>query len=593
PVRLPGLGILANFRRGFGLLLERRGQVLRGAACMPISALLVLWMAQLLGEIVDSIRAAGGAGDAAASLGSSCLLLAGLAAGDAVLRFFGRHQLINASRHMEARLKSDLQAHIGRLPIAWFDRARTGDLLSRLTQDVELIRFVTGPTLLYGLSAIVVVPGGVWLMLQFSPLVALAAGVSLAVLLLGIAGLMPGLQRNSKAVQESIADISQRASESFHGIRVLLAFARGDRATERIRELSEHYVDCNVRLATIRAWFNVLVHGCREIVILSVVVLGAVEVGRGNLTIGQLLSFFALLGAMVWPLIAIGWIVSSWHRAVSAAERIEEIFAIEPEPSTGERRELHGEIEVRGLTFTYPGSEQPSLRDVSFRIRPGQRVGVVGPIGSGKSTLLAILLRFYDPPRGSVFVDGVDVLDLHPASLRELFALAPQDPFLFSDTLVGNLRFGRADATDDEVGRLTEFASLERDLEALPDGQNTLVGERGVTLSGGQKQRVSLARALATDRRALILDDTLSAVDHATERRILESLKRARGGRTLIAVAHRLSIVEHSDLILVLERGRLTAQGTHGELIARPGYYADTWRRQREERELERGWGNR
>ncbi len=578
--------ILTRFRRGFSLLWERKWQVLRGLACMPISALLVLWMAQLLGRVVDRLRTHSDGGYDESALLEDCLLLAAIAAVDAVLRFGGRHQLINASRHMEARLKSELNAHLAKLSISWFDRARTGDLLSRITQDVELVRFVTGPTLLYGTSAIVLVPGGVYLMLEFSPLVAGAALVSFVIMLAGIALLMPRLHKHSKAVQEAIAEISQRAAESFNGIRVLLAFARGRGEVEAMSQLSNRYVDCNIELAKLRAWFNVLIHACREIVIIAVVVLGAIEVGNGTLTIGQLLTFLALLGAMVWPLIAIGWIVASWHRAVAAADRIEEVFSAEPEAQTGRDVELHGRIEIRGLTFTYPEQSQPALIDIDLTIEPGQRIGVVGPIGSGKSTLLAILLRFYDPPRGTVLVDGIDILDISPKSVRKVFAVAPQDPFLFSDTLGGNISFGHEDV---DVEGFAAAASLDTDLDAFPEGWETIVGERGVTLSGGQKQRTSLARALAADRPALVLDDTLSAVDLATERRILDNLRSARGNRTLVAIAHRLSIVQESDLILVLEDGRVTARGKHAELVRQPGYYADTWRRQSEETMLERG----
>ena len=607
------IAVLPKFRRAFRLLGERRGQVVRGLLCMPVSALIVLAIATLLGDVVDALRGAGeaaGGGDGettpygAGALARDCGLLAALAVGDGLLRFAGRHQLINASRHMEARLKSDLTAHLQRLPIAWFDQARTGDLLSRLTQDVELLRFVTGPSLLYGTTSLFLVPGGIWVMLSFSPLVAGAAALAFTVMLVGIVRLMPAMQRHSKAVQESIAAVSQRAAENFAGIRVLLAFARGDLELAKIHALSDEYVDHNIDLARLRARFNLLVHGCREFVVILVVVLGAVEVARGAMTVGELLSFLALLGAMIWPLIAIGWIFATWHRAVAAADRIEEIFAAEPEPrletSPAARPAADGSspsLRFEHLTFSHAGALTPALRDVSIEVPAGQKVGFVGPVGSGKSSLLAVLLRFYDPPRGTVFVDGVDVLDLDPAALRARFALAPQDPFLFSDTLAGNIAFGAPPAVRDDdadlVPAAARAAALDQDREAFPDGWQTIVGERGVTLSGGQKQRTALARAFAANRDALLLDDALSAVDHATEARILERLDGARGTRTTLVVAHRLSIVRDADVIFVLESGRVTAHGTHDELVARPGFYANTWRRQREESRLERGEAGR
>lgn len=579
-----------------------------GLCCTPLSALIVLQIAHLLGSVVDALGSAEESAYGSEQLIWDCFALAGLAAGDAVLRFTARHQLINASRHMERRLKSDLALHLGTLPIAWFDRARTGDILSRLTQDVELVRFVTGPALLYGSTSLVLVPGGVYMMFAFSPLVAAAAITAFALMLVGIAWILPRLHRHSKAVQETIGEISQHAAESFGGIRVLSVFGRTRAQTERMRELSDAYVGHNVDLARLRAGFNVLVHSCRELVVLAVVVLGAVEVARGTLTIGQLLTFLSLLGAMIWPLLAIGFVIASWHRALAAADRIEEVFEAEPEPISGASPELRGEIEVAGLTFSYPGQSEPALRDVSLRIAPGQRIGLVGPVGSGKSTLLAILLRFYDPPRGTVRIDGHDILDLHPAAVRRLFALAPQDPFLFSDTLAGNIGFGHplhgpsddADADRDpaprtapgfeaEVDAAAATASLDADRGAFPEGWDTIVGERGVTLSGGQKQRVSLARALAAQRGTLLLDDTLSAVDLATERRILDRLREARGDRALVVAAHRLSIVKEFDAIHVFDRGQVVASGDHAALTATPGYYADTWRRQSEESWLQRG----
>jgi ABC-type multidrug transport system fused ATPase/permease subunit len=289
-----------------------------------------------------------------------------------------------------------------------------------------------------------------------------------------------------------------------------------------------------------------------------------------------------------------GWILATFHRAVAAAERIEEVFETPPEPAGGARPDLRGQVSVQDLTFRYPGQDHPALAGVSFALEPGAKLGLVGPVGSGKSTLLALLLRLYDPPPGSVRVDGHDVLDLDPAVLRATFALAPQDPFLFSDTIAGNVRFGvgaaEAGSGDGlEVHAAVEVSALDRDLEQIQGGLEAVVGERGITLSGGQKQRVSLARALAANRAALVLDDTLSAVDYSTETTILERLRRARRGRTMIVASHRLTAVEDSDLILVLDQGSVVERGTHAELVRRGGWYADMWRRQQEHQALEGG----
>ena len=491
---------------------------------------------------------------------------------------------------MEEDLKTQLMRHISRLPIAWFDRVRTGDLLSRLTQDVELLRFLTGPSLLYGGQSVVVVPGGLYLMVSLSPAVAGIAGIAFGALIAGVLLLLPRLQKSGRAAQEAIGAISQRAQEDFSGVRVLLAFARAREEVAEMRRLSQDYLGHNVVLARYRAQLHGLIHACLDVVVLGILVAGALEVAAGNMTRGELLEYLALLGVMVWPLLATGWILASFHRAVAAAERIEEIFALQPEPSGGESPELSGHLLVRGLTFRYEGQERPALVDLSFELRPDQKLGIVGPVGSGKSTLLALLLRLYDPPRGTILADGYDVLDLSPSTLRRTFALAPQDPFLFSDTIAGNIVFGTGG--NEAPGRsgladALHTADIEGDLARFESGLETVVGERGVTLSGGQKQRVSLARAMASDRQTLVLDDALSAVDHPTESRILTRLGQLRGERTLIVAAHRLSAVRDSDLILVLDQGRLVQSGTHDELLRQPGFYADSWRRQSEARALE------
>ncbi len=505
-----------------------------------------------------------------------------------MLSFTARHQLICASRVVEERLKADLVQHVSRLPISWFDTARTGDLLSRLTQDVELLRFLVGPCLMYGGSSLIFLSVGIYLMFSLSLLVALAALLAFVVLLVGMAVLMPKLQKCSQEVQEAIGDISQRGQESFSGIRVLLAFGRAEEESAGMRELSERYLEHNLRLAKLRALVNLFIHSARDVVLMLVGILGAIEVIAGNLTPGEMFTYFALLGVMIWPLIASGWILASFHRAYAAADRIEAIFAVEVESAEGECPTLQGHLEVRELSFTYMGQSQPALEGVSFELPEGKKLGLVGPVGSGKTTLLSLILRLYDPPPGSIFIDGVDVLDIAPSSLRARFAFAAQDPFLFSDTIGNNIDFaGEGEGGDAQAAVFA--ANLEEDLEGFAEGIETMVGERGVTLSGGQKQRLSLARALHSGRQTLILDDTLSAVDHSTETRILDRLPEVRGDRSMLVSSHRLSAVQDSDLIVVLEKGRVSAIGKHSELLERPGYYATAWQRQSEEQALEGG----
>lgn len=555
---------------------------------MLISALLILYLPGLFGQALDELLESDTRALAWTNLLSRCGLIAAVATGIGIFGFPARQQLICASRRVEERLKAQLLAHVNGLPISWFDSARTGDLISRLTQDVELLRFLVGPCVMYGTSSLVIIPGGVYLMFSLSPLVALAALAAFLCLLGSMAMLMPRLQRCSQQVQEAIGDISQRGQEAFAGIRVLLAFGRAEEEAEGMRGLSERYLKHNLHMAKLRALINLFIHSSGDVALMLIAVFGAFEMAAGRMTTGELFQYFMLLSVMLWPLIASGWILASIHRAVAAADRIEAVFAIEPESKTGSEPELEGELEVRDLSFTYAGQSRPALSNVSFKLPKGNRLGLVGPVGSGKSTLLALILRLYDPPTGSIFIDGIDVCDIAPHVLRGMFAFAAQDPFLFSDTIGNNIDFAGADEVGGRaIAEAAVFAAnLEEDLENFAEGYETMIGERGVTLSGGQKQRLSLARALRSQRKTLVLDDTLSAVDHSTETRILDRLPQMRGERSMLVSSHRLSAVRDSDLIVVLEAGKVVDRGRHAELLARSGYYATTWRRQTEEQAL-------
>ena len=634
---------LTNARLPFRVLLAtERGALVRGSLAVPIAAGLSLALPWILGRAVDALVAADGDVQGREITGYA-IAFAAVAVLEGTLRWIGRHQLINASRRVEERIKNRIADHLQRLPLEWFDRVGGGDVISRMTQDVELLRFLIGPTILYGAQSAVIVPGGLVVMILVAPWVALAVGVVMLLLTVSIVALMPHIHRHSKEVQAAIGKISDRAQEDFQGARVWLAFGRTAQQTQAMRGLADEYVAHNVRLVRARALLNLFIHATRSLVILAVVAVGAFEAYAGRITIGDLLVFLGLLGIMMWPLLAVGFLLGTTQRSLAAAERIAEI--LDTRPATGlparvddlgvpRRRDPSPtenayptpgpapRIEVRGLSFTYPGRNRPALDDVSFELAAGGFLGLVGPIGGGKSTLLALLLRLREPPPGTVFVDGVDVLELDPAVLRRRFAFAEQEAFLFSDSIRGNVLFGHHDARasrrvtvpgevpgevpgdgdardagtphDPLVVSALRDAALGTDIASFAEGVETVVGERGTTLSGGQKQRTQLARAFASARPALLLDDALSAVDQRTEREILDRLANQRQNRTVIATAHRLSLVRHADAILWLEEGRVREHGTHDELVRRQsGQYASTWRRQAEAAALggERGLG--
>ena len=582
--------IKAAFARPWRLLCAHRWLVLAGVGCIPLHAAVTLSMPRLIGGLLDTLH--GGADGAAAGgdrLAPTCWLLFGLALAEAVTRCVSRLLLINVSRYVEQELKNAVLAHLQTLPIAWFDRARTGDLVSRLTQDAELVRFVMGPLLLHGGSSLCLLPTGIWLMATMSVPVTLAAAAGLGLLFLGMRLLLPRLHHWSKASQDAIGELSQRAQEDFAGIRVLWQFAAEEREIAAMATRNRRYLACNLRLVRLRSLLNACTHTTTGLVTLGVLLVGGYHVIAGALTLGQLFQFVAYLGLLMFPLEVLGWTLAMMPRAFAAATRIEELFAVAPEPRGGAAPGLRGHLLVRDLTFAYPGAAAPALRDVSFEVWPGQKLGLTGPVGAGKSTLLALCLRFYDPPRGTIFLDGHDVLDLAPAAIRGTFALASQEPFLFSDTIAANVTFGRGPSPDDELDAAVAAAALDQDLPQLVDGLSTRVGERGVTLSGGQKQRVALARALLSERPALLLDDTLASVDAETERRILQGLRQSRRGRTMLVATHRLSVVADADLILVLDGGAVRERGSHRVLLQLGGIYAAAWRRQSEAVALEGG----
>jgi ATP-binding cassette subfamily B multidrug efflux pump len=576
--------------RPVGLLRRHAGLVLLGALFVPVNAAVMLAMPRQLGAALDGLNGVhAGAGFDARALAATCALLLALAVAEALSRYVSRRALIAASRHVEQDLKNALVAHLSELPLRWFDRARTGDLVSRLTQDVELIQFVLGPLLLHGGSALCLLPAGLVLMLAMSVPVTLSCAGVFALLLLSARLLMPRLHFWGRIAQQAIGDVSQHAQEDFAGIRVVQGFAIQERELAEMARLNRRQLRAHLRLARLRAIVNAVTQSSAGVVTLAVVVIGGREVVLGTISVGELFQFMTYLALMLLPLGVLGWTIGMLPRALAGARRIEEVFAVEPEPREGLQVALRGALEVRHLTFRYEGQEEPALRDLSLRLAPGQKLGLCGSVGSGKSTLLALCLRFYDPPPGTVFLDGHDVLDLHPDAVRAAFALAPQEPYLFSDTVAANIAFARDDLDASELHDAVHDAALDQDLAQLHAGLETRVGERGVTLSGGQKQRVSLARALASDRTALVLDDTLSAVDPRTERRALAALQRQRRGRTMLVASHRLSVLVDSDLILVLDEGRVVERGTHAELLALGGRYAAAFHRQQEAAALEGG----
>ncbi len=535
-------------------------------------------------RIVDDIEA--GTADGVPRL---ALLLACVAIAGALVRVLSRINLFNTARDIEYELRNELFAHLLRLPPSFYRDATTGDLMSRVTNDVSYVRLLYGPGMLNMVNTACAYAMALPLIVVIDARLALYCVLPVPAMLWLSRGMARRIQTRQRALQDEMSRLSARLHESLSGIAVVKAYAMEEREGAAFDVRNDEYLARGLDLAAIRSTFMPVVGGIAGSGALIVLMAGGHAVASDRMSLGDLVAFLGYLAMLTWPTLALGWVISSWQRGLAALERIDEVLAVDPtiaEPDTPATLDQpKGAFEVRGLTLDYGGATV--LRDVSLSMRAGGSLGVVGRTGSGKSTLVRALCRLTELPPGTVFLDGVDVCDLPLDTLRGAIALVPQDSFLFSTSLLRNIAFTEGDPERPEVAavvrEVSTAAALHGDIERFPQGYATLVGERGITLSGGQKQRTAIARALFADRPALILDDACSSVDSETERAILDGVRAAASDRSLVVVSHRMTAVSECDEIIVIEAGRVVARGTHDELVAQGGWYADMWRVQQAE----------
>lgn len=515
-------------------------------------------------------------------------LLIAISVFEGVFLYLQRRIIIGVSRKIEYDMRGDFYEHLQKLAPSTYQQHRTGDLMSRATNDLASVRMLVGPAVMHSFASLLVVSGAFVMMLRIDRMLALSSLLAVPIVAGAVKFFGQRIHDRFREVQEHFGDISARVQENLAGVRVVRAFTQEQREIERFKRMNREYVDRNRALINLTAMFYPSLHCVIGLLFVVVFFFGARKMLAGTMTIGSFVAFQFYLARMVWPLIALGWVINLFQRGTASMKRLSEIWDTPATVDATEdvRSTLNGEVELRNLTFSYDGKRNV-IENISLVARPGETVGIVGRTGSGKSTLLALIARFHEAPAGSIIIDGRPAEEIPLAALRSSIAMVPQETFLFSESIAENIRFGRADADDNEVAASAELAGLTDDVLNFPKKLETVIGERGITLSGGQKQRTAIARAIIRDPSILLLDDALSAVDTATEEKILQSLRRVRRGRTVFVVSHRVSSVKDADQIIVLAEGKLVERGTHDELIALDGYYADLYRRQALESEIE------
>ena len=566
-------------------LRPHRRKLFLGLASILASVLLGLVSPLLVGHAVDAARH-GATGLALLGFGG---LIVGFSFVQGVFSYSQRMILVGMSRDIEFDLRNVYFRALEVQPPAFFHEHPTGDLMARATNDLQAVRMLCGPAIMYMTNTVFTGAGALFFMTRINPLLMLIALAPMPLVVASTTVVGRRIHALFTSVQGKFSDITARTQENLSGVRVVRAYAREAHEEAEFGRVNDDYLAGNVQLAGWSTAFQPLLQVLVGIGFASVLWYGGLLVIRGRISIGEFVTFQLFLGRLIWPMIAVGWVVNLAQRGTASLARIRSVLDTEPairdqEPLI-DPGAIRGDVRFRNLTFAYREGV-PVLSDVDLDVPAGRTVAIVGRTGAGKSTLLALIPRLIDPPEGSLLVDGIDVRHLPLARLRGAIGMVPQETFLFSATIRENIALGRPDAPVAEVMEAARLAGLEPDLAAFPNGLDTIVGERGLTLSGGQKQRVTLARALLRDPRLLLLDDCLSAVDTATEEEILQNLRTVFRGRTVFVVSHRISTVKDADLILVLDQGRITESGTHAQLIGHRGLYAELHQRQLLEEEL-------
>ena len=582
--------MLKEFRTLIPYLRKRIPQYLAGLFFLLITNGGQLYLPQLLRRAIDTIASGSFTLNDMLPI---VLLMVGIAVLIAIGRYFWRYFLGGASRRIEAELRERLFVHLQALSSTFYGKVKTGDLMARMTNDMRAVRQASGFALVSFVDGFFMTIAILIIMLSRNPRLTLLAISPLPVITIGVIFFGRLIGEQFRLVQEGFSTLSDMTQESLTGIRVLKTFVKESTFGKRFLEKNVDYSNRNMVL--IRTWGVLFpaVGLLAGITSLIMILLGGRAVIEGTLSPGEFTAFLAYLQMLIWPMLGAGFTINLIQRAGASLGRINRILEEEPDIQSppaeqAVRKPTRGEISIRNLSYSYPGTEKEVLKDFSIDIPPGSILGILGKTGSGKSTLVQLLPRILDPPPGTVFVDDLDVRSYDLTVLRNLVSTVPQETFLFSTSIRDNIAFGSRNGEDELVREVAAISTIERDFSTFPDGSETVVGERGITLSGGQKQRVAISRALASDAAIYIFDDSLSSVDTETEDAILRDLLPFLKGKTLIVISHRISTLKTAARIVVLEDGRIAQLGTHAELLGQKGFYADIYRLQQLEEALRR-----
>ena len=582
--------MLEQLRPLFPYLKKYRASYLLGTICVFFNNGIWILFPLVIRRAINDLHDAETGGVTAHKLLVYSLLLLAVAGAKGIFQFLTRWIVIGVSREIEFDLRNDLFLHLEGLSYSFYQRTRTGDIMARATNDLNAVRMLLGPAIMYSANTIVFTAGALAFMVSISPRLTLYAFLPLPVVSIVIQYFGRRIHERFERIQAMFSDISARAQENFSGVRVIRAYVQEESEVAGFEKSNREYIARSLKLVRLMGMLWPTLETMLGLAIVLVLWLGGREVLLHRIDVGDFVAFNTYMVQLTWPVIALGWVINIFQRGTASLGRIHQLMQERAEitdesgVATTSSKELTGDIEFRDLNFSYNGV--PVLHDINLHIPAGTSLAIVGPTGSGKTTLVNLIPRVYDTAPGAVLIDAKPVRDFALSDLRRNIGFVPQETFLFSETIRENIAFGMQNATDQDVRWAANAANIAADIESFPDQYKTIVGERGITLSGGQKQRTAIARALIRNPRILVLDDALSSVDTQTEDKILNHLRDVMKGRTTIFISHRVSTVRNADRIAVLHGGRIVELGTHEELLALNGYYTDLYNKQLLEEEL-------